>query len=138
MSADLKELSDNDISRIAKAVKGHTQSTGEKMSDNAMKVLVALCTVGIVWIASSISDMKTEQVRIDEWRIMSMRQMDKMEQFMEAPRFDSSSFAEAIYPYAMDIRDNKSTLDRRSSTVEQVKLNTKDIVLIKNKLDIEE
>ncbi len=134
-------LTDNDVQSIADALRGHTQSPGEKVSDNLTKMGVALCIMGIAWIGSSISEMKEQQIRMDEWRNMSMAQMKETKAFMSAPRFTfetfDASFSQKIQPVLTDIRDNHADVARLKELPEQVKQNYLDIQAIKNKLDIE-
>lgn len=131
----MSSLSEGDIKAIATAIQGHTQSSSEKLSDNVTKIMVGLCSLGILWMINTIQSVEDNQIRIVAEQKYVVKELDKFGQFMEEPRFSSSDFEDKMQPYQFDVKNIRSELDRRTDTVEQVKTNTADIIIIKNALE---
>ena len=110
-------LTKQDITELVEAMQGHTMSSSERITDNFMKLAIGLITVGIIWIMTSINEMKNEQVRSEEWRIMNTRQLDKMEEFMGIPRFTKSDFDASMQPFIYDTKNNAREISRLSEKI---------------------
>ena len=103
----MSSLSEADIIKIAHEIKGHTMSDGQRLADSVLKILIVLCTAGIIWIANAVNNLIGQQIRMDEWRIVSMEQQKTMKMFMQEPRFSEAMFDHRTKPMFLDIESNR-------------------------------
>lgn len=103
-------------------------SDNEKLADSVTKILVVLCTAGIIWIANGISSLQQDQVRNEEWRNFSMQQIQLTTDFMKEPRFTEADFSRRVDPLALSI--NQILIENREIR-QQVIINTEAVQALK-------
>lgn len=130
----MSNLSADDVKRIVAGIQGHTMSQSQTWAEVATKVLVGLCTAGILWIAKGVNDLQGEQIRMDEWRKLNVVQMELFTRFMEKPRFLLSDYNALTKPLTIDVNRNTAELKERRAVVSRIPINTADIKVIKDRL----
>jgi len=127
---------------VTKHIQGHTMSDNERLIDSVTKILIVLCTAGVLWIASNISSLKEDQIRNEEWRKISLDQMKVVQDFMKEPRFLEKDYENLSLPLEDRSLRNSENIQIIQKDLENIRLgnraNTQTLEEIKRILEVEE
>lgn len=88
------------------------------VADMVMKIAVAICTAGILWLVTSVSDLQNQMTALTIKQSVTEKALARLDAFTQQPRFTYEDFQSRLAPIAQKVEHHQELLAERHAWVQ--------------------
>ncbi len=102
---------------LMQALQPQNKSTTLGIADVVMKIAVAICTAGIVWLVTSVSDLQNQMTALTIKQSVTEKAIGQLDHYTQQPRFTHDDFLTSVAPMEQKVERHNAIISNHQSWI---------------------